>query len=192
MTHKKDLKRRVRARQARTGESYTAARANIVAAKPPATEATPAIPFEEMISLPDAPSLGFRCDVLASSRLLAVASAPALLSRIHAALTATADDPGTSVLRAVAFRGERPPGDRLSPRWWEQTRRFGERVRAGIGGVSDRGDMMALHIGGVFVLCTATHGRALPPLLPPVAPRLLLTIADGTGLDPRGALAFIR
>ncbi|HTJ42793.1 MAG TPA: hypothetical protein VL463_11905 [Kofleriaceae bacterium] len=152
----------------------------------------PAIAVEEMLALSSAAAVGFRCDVLASSRLLAALSEARLLERIRDALIATDQDPALAVLRSVAFHALRPAGGKLDARWWDQTRRFGERVRAGIGGVIERGDMMAMHIDGVFVLCTATSGRGLPPYLPPVAPRLLLTIADGAGLDPRGALAFIR
>jgi hypothetical protein len=152
----------------------------------------PAIAVEEMITLDGAAAVGFRCGVLASARLLAVVSADTLLVRLRDALIATDQDPALAVLRSVAFHAVRPAGGKLDARWWDETRRFGVRVRAGIGGVIERGDMMAMHVDGVFVLCTATSGRGVPSLVPPTAPRLLLTIADGTGIDPRGALAFIR
>jgi hypothetical protein len=151
-----------------------------------------AIAVEEMITLDAAADAGFQCGVLASARLLAIVPADTLLARIRDALIATEHDAGLAVLRSVAFHGVRPAGDKLDARWWDQTRRFGERVRVGIGGVIERGDMMAIHIEGAFVLCTATSGRGIPALVPPIPPRLLLTIADGAGLDPRGALAFIR
>ena len=44
MTAKKDFKRRVRARQERTGESYTTARRHVVAERAPASAASPPPP----------------------------------------------------------------------------------------------------------------------------------------------------
>jgi len=188
MTTKKDLKRRVRERQARTGESYVAARAQVVAAR------EPAISVEEMTTL-DAPD--FKCPVIASSRLLAVASADDVLARVRDALIATEGDAGTEVLRALALRGEPLPGTHPRTRaewvrWWDGSRRFAARMRAGIGGVSDRGDMLALHVGATFVLVAAVPGRPVMYGVAPTGPRLILTLADGRGLDPAMPFAFPR
>jgi hypothetical protein len=193
MTAKKDFKRRVRERQARTGESYTTARAHVLAGAPE-RETTPApsvsaIPVEEMIGLDEqAAALGYRCPVIASSRLLAVAEPEAVLARVRDVLLATEGDPATKMLRALALHGERPTLDRPQTplqweRWWEETRRFGARLRAGIAGVTERGDTLALHVegraGSVFVLCLAGLGRALfDREIRPGPPRLFLTLAD--------------
>ncbi len=76
---------------------------------------------------------------------------------------------------AARKRGDHDPATRLDaahprPQRWPldraAARRFRDRVRAGIGGASQSGHSLALHVGGVPVLCGAWHmhlGR--PPAL---------------------------
>jgi hypothetical protein len=67
MTKKRDLKRLVRERQERTGESYTTERRQVVAHAAPAAagpEPSPVIPVIEMVSFTaEAKRLGFACRV---------------------------------------------------------------------------------------------------------------------------------
>jgi hypothetical protein len=176
MTKKKDLKRRVRERKAMTGESYTAARAHVVAQ----AERAPAIQVEELLDVSaPAATLGFRCQVLASSALV---PARRILERLCDALRATESDLELEGLRALAFRGERfePQSPRAVLAWERLIAGFLRRVRAGIGGVSPSGDMLALPVaapeGVVLVLCHAGHpavpGRVLAR---DNTPRLILT-----------------
>jgi hypothetical protein len=200
MTMKKDLKRRVRERQARTGESYSAARAKVVAAAPAAAGApapadapapTPAagmIAVEEVIDLTaHAAPLGIKCRVGVSSRIASRIDAPRALEHIRDALLATEDDPETRTLRAVVLRGELPPLGRPRPHdWLEATRRFVQRVRAGIGGISDHGTMLALHLPAttgatLLVIC---HVWVHPFGRPDPLPQLMLTTADGQTVGP--------
>jgi hypothetical protein len=180
MTAKKDLKRRVRERQAKTGESYTAARAHVVAGAP-----AKQVPFdvEELVTLEQAASLGYQCTVLASSKLLAAVDANRVLVRIRDALLATENDPAMQRLRALVFRGERirrsvQPG----PAWWGELRQFMTRVHAGIGGFHERSDLLALHVDGVMVLAHGAMGRPVGEHLlvafPRSAPRLFLSLVD--------------
>src|SRR5688500_15727720 len=127
MTAKKDLKRRVRDRQARTGESYAAARANVVAQAPVET----AIPVEEIVDLTDeAAALGVKCRVGASHRLVGRVDARAMLVSVRDALLATEDDAALRSLRGVVLRGERPVMPTSRPQdWMGQARRFVTRMR---------------------------------------------------------------
>jgi hypothetical protein len=187
MTAKKDFKRRVRERQARTGESYTAARVQVCAQAP---EIKPA-PFvvEEMCDLTaQAAQLGFRCEILASSFLVPRVDAALVLDKLRDALLATTADVGLERLRAMALRGEHMGGiatsDLYHQEWRRATRTFIDRVRGGIGGVSGNGDMMTLavpSIGGVLqVICHMGHvalgGRLVARERPP---RLILTTLEG-------------
>ncbi len=69
MTAKKDLKRRVRERQAQTGESYVTARRHVVAQAPePESPKRPVIHVDEMHDITEAAAkLGWRCRVVISA-----------------------------------------------------------------------------------------------------------------------------
>src|SRR5262245_2273889 len=76
MTKKRDLKRRIRERQEKTGESYVTARRQVLSedtatpAVAPAAPASGAIPVIEMISLTaEAERLGMQCRVAIESTL---------------------------------------------------------------------------------------------------------------------------
>lgn len=159
MTDRKDFKRRVRERQARTGESYTTARAQVEARRPGA------VPVVETVDVAEAAArLGLRCHVVIASTLLDQVDGELVLERIRDALIATDSDPATDLMRAVALRGEQPLGARREAllagrlRDWNdpELRRFVARARAGIGGVSERHHALALAIRDVMVLCWLT------------------------------------
>jgi hypothetical protein len=182
MTAKRDLKKRVRARQQKTGESYTAARAHVVSEQEPVIEKEPVIEVEEALDLEaDVARLGFRCRVTATSKLANRVDPIAVLERLREALDATDGDPTTDVLRAVA-RGERPLIPKRSAiEWRDDFGRFLKRVRAGIGGTSDLGNLIALQMPGTTVVAYSylapMFGRMLTgPRASP--PSITLTLLD--------------
>lgn len=140
MTSKRDLKRLVRERQKRTGERYTTALGHMKG-KPSA------ISVVEMVDLgEDAARLGIKCRILMTPDLPRECGVAAL-EQLRDALHATQDDPSTRHFRAVALAGERRPPERGSPtELFAEGQRFMKRVRAGIGGVSEAGSMLALHV----------------------------------------------
>jgi hypothetical protein len=105
---------------------------------------------------------------------------------VRDALLATADDPGTSILRAAALRGElAAPGPGALVATLNEARRFIARARAGIGGVSDSGSMLALTVdgldGAVMVIAHVGYRPVARPMLDggePRVPRLVLTTID--------------
>jgi hypothetical protein len=201
MTAKKDLKRRVRERQARTGESYAAARAQVVAQAPKPAEPEPepasqsAIPFEELIDLTTrAAAIGIKCRVAMSSRLTGRIDPDQTLVRIRDALLATDEDPATRTLRTVVLRGEHvhaPAGARVQD-WFGSTRRFVARALAGIGGVSEHGNMLAITVDGPHgsvMLLVHVWLRPFGPTTEP--PRLMLSVAESIG-SPSGMWTLLR
>jgi hypothetical protein len=205
MTAKRDLKRLIRERQRRTGESYVTARRRVLEqaegqAPEPQGDITPpsAIPVVEMLSLTAAAKrLGMRCRVVIASTLAQQVDPVAALERVRDALLATEDDPGTRVLRAAVLRGEAPAITRSATALWiEEARRFVSRAVAGIGGVSANGNMLALHVNGTAgSILVIAHVGFRPVSSPSAAarqPRLVLTTVDflATGPD-RLVLSFI-
>lgn len=195
MTAKKDLKKRVRERQAQTGESYVTARRQVVAQAPPPMDTPPpakppVIRVDEMIELSeDAVRLGLRCIVVTMRSMLDRVDGARVLERIRATLDATATDPAMEQFRAVLLRGERVKLPAiLRGLWMEHTRRFLDRARAGIGGISDDGDMLAFVVDGVMVL--AHIGYWPRPRREHAAPRLSLSVVGATseGLDSMSVL----
>jgi hypothetical protein len=181
MTAKRDLKKRIRERAARTGESYTAARRHVVGGP-----RAPAVPFIEMRDLSEeAARVGLRCPVRIFPDLALRIDCAATLERIRDALRATGSDPATELMRAVALRGEQPEGDhafstdpvryppiKLVARGPAEQPLFGPfltRVRAGIGGVSEGGRMLALAVAGRRGLEMVVCCLALTPLPPPLS-----------------------
>jgi hypothetical protein len=167
MTAKKDLKRRVRARQEKTGESYTAALAHV---------RKPKVPTLELDDVTDiAAELGIRCRV---SAFPGIDARPALM-RIRDALVATGDDPATERLRRALFENLSPQD---SSTWkvgvlhglMEGSRRFLARARAGIGGVS--GHLIAVLVGRTPVVGMLW---AMPGTRPPL---FVLRSADDVDL----------
>jgi len=175
MTDQRDFKRRVRDRQARTGESYMTARRHVLAQRP-----EPAIPVVETIdATDDAARLGLRCRVLVFPRLAEKIEIAALLAKVRDALLLTAEDKETQLIRELALYG-RPP---RRPMLWAAdvagSKRFVARVRAGMGGTTNDGHVLAIHVAGrdgiVVVMCTCWYvvaGRD---------PTLVLTTLDELG-----------
>ena len=200
MTAKKDLKRRVRERQAQTGESYVTARRHVVAQSPDSEHAPsvplqaepkgPVIHVDEMHDITEAAAkLGWRCRVTITQSLLDRANAAHVLDKIRALLAATTSDPAMERFRTVLLKGERVPLPKI-PRgfWMEQMRAFLTRAHAGIGGISEQGDCLALVIDGTMVL--AHIGYWPRPPREHAAPRLSLSaIGPATeGLDSMSVL----
>ena len=154
MTSKKDLKRLIRDRQARTGESYMAARHQVMERLP-----RPAFSVVEAVDLSsEAARLGLRSPVRAYPGVTARADATVVLERLRDVLLATTSDPTTEPLRSQLIHGEPPRLPRLPPsELLEEEGRFIVRARAGIGGLSDSGRLLALpidgHAGPVMILC---------------------------------------
>src|SRR5947209_590635 len=129
MTKKKDLKKRVRERQAKTGESYTAARAQVRK-----------VHIEEAPNANDeARAEGFRGIAIVSRKLREARDLRPLFARLRELLLAL-EAPACGPL----LRGESLP--RRIPQVLDilRARRFLERVRAGHRGLSDDGAFFAL------------------------------------------------
>jgi hypothetical protein len=203
MTERRDLKRRVRARQARTGEAYMTALRHVQAERPPA------FPTIELIDLTElgAP-LGLKCRVVMFPQVAERVDAAAMLVRLRDALLATEGDRALALMRRVVLRGGRARTPAMVVTALEEARRFVARARAGIGGVSESGRMLALQVDG-----RAASGRRgkpddgagkpgdgahmllftlqLMPMFVPVhrEPTLVITSLDGLTADP--ILAFL-
>lgn len=154
MTQQRDLKRRIRERQTKTGESYVTARAQVLAARS-------VISVVEPLDISDtAAPLGFRSRVLLFPGV--TLSPRHVLERVRDALLVCDSEP----LRTLALHGISRP----MPRRWHVdrtgARAFLERVQAGIGGVSPSGMNLALHVDGLAVIATGWHhSMATPPTL---------------------------
>ena len=168
MTAKKDLKRRIRERQAKTGESYTAARAQVLAhaGDEPSEPKPSAFPVVELIDASEtAAKLGFRCDVLVSPTLAEQLAPARIIEKLRDALLATERDPEFALLRGLVFRGVRPGRARMRVNgWWDDVRRFLARAEAGIGGLTETGDMLAFSADGVMVIAQAGYVPEMPPI----------------------------
>jgi hypothetical protein len=195
MTAKRDLKKRVRERQARTGESYTTARSRVLADRPaqsvePAPARTPPIVVEEMLDVTaDAQQLGIKCRVTTTSAFARQIDPVRVLERVRDALVATEGDTTLADLRAVVLHGEKPIIPKLTTHEWiEDTRRFYKRVKAGIAGTNDVGNMLALHVEGragpVLVICYIWMPIFRPAVGSPRAPSLVLMLEPDTQILP--------
>jgi hypothetical protein len=154
MTAKKTLKKRVRDRQAHTGESYTAALSKVLAQAPDRPGDDLVV---ELIDLSaQAARLGWKCRVAAWPDLAARADLTVVLDHLHGALQALGNDALISVMRAAVLQGIHPPSAHGSPAdLMTEAGQFATRVRAGIGGASTGGTMLA------FQAPAARHGQDL-------------------------------
>ena len=216
MTAKKDLKRRIRERQAATGESYVTARRHVLAQAPttqppsdepaattpapapadPSTAGKTAIEYEEMVSLTAAgEAMGFKCRLATTSSLATQLDTDALLRRFREVLLGTTEDPSLEILRGVALRGAPRPAVARRSDVIERTRLFLQRARVGIGGVTEDGLMIAFPIdtprGAMMVL--ANVGWRPMPLPAHERPRLVFSLLADTSVGGIGAsLLYIR
>lgn len=159
MTAKRDLKRRVRERQARTGESYVTARRQVLTQRE-VEDAPGSIDVDEAIDVTEAAhALGLNCRVLIYERLARDVDAVRVLSVLRDVLDATKHDPAMDVIRGVVAGKVAK-----APRRPFQDREFLVRVRAGLTGVSADGRVLALHVEGrtgmVTVLCATWRQTA--------------------------------
>lgn len=179
MTARRDLKRRVRERQGRTGESYMTALRHVLDQRPNA------VPVVELIELSEvADAMGLRCQVRMAPALADRIDAVGALRRLREALLATARDPAFDLMRRVVLLGESPI---MRPARLDVSQRFMARVRAGIGGISEHGRLLALMVDGrrgpemlVFMLWLS------PVHYVPYRPSLLLGPGQGTLDWPNG------
>jgi len=169
MTKRRNFKRRVRDRQKRTGESYTTARHHLLAAAAapaaepaaPISDPPPAVSVVELLDISnDAARRGFLCRVAMYPALADRADPATVLAALRGALVGTIGDPATELLCAIALTGQRPARvKRLHDR--AGMRQLFQRARAGIGGMTEDGRMLALLVAGrdgiVPVLCTVAH-----------------------------------
>jgi hypothetical protein len=167
MTVKRDLKKRVRARQARTGERYTTALEQVLAQRGEA-----GVPVVELVDLtPLAAELGLHGRVVMFPDLAERIDAREALERIKEVLLATEEDDAPRLFRSVLLRGEPLPpltDHPLHPRdaavhiamlhgasralaaavTPSESMRFLVRARAGVGGASENGMMLAVPVAG--------------------------------------------
>jgi hypothetical protein len=197
MTAKKDLKRRVRERQVKTGESYVTARRHVLAAAPdvpadvpaadvpaPEPRPAPAIDVDELQDITEAgAALGFHCRIYASSKLARHVDLDGLLQHIREILSATSEDPEMAHMRGAILRGERPPFGPRDAQWWMDVRAFLRRATTGIGGITESGNMLAFSHGGRMILADIGF-RQTPADVPP---RLMLSSLgeDGFSMSTR-------
>jgi hypothetical protein len=215
MTKKRDLKRRVRARQARTGESYVTALRRVSARRS-------AVPVVEFLDVTKAgAALGMKCRVAMFPALADRVDPAALLARVREVLAASEEDLSAQLMRAVVLgckphrlevRREAPPEvvlvndldeliemigqpGRLVPVGME--REFLTRARAGVGGWSRTGQFLALPVAirqkleMVILFLSGTARGALigdPSALEIAArkPSLVLTPLDSLASDAFG------
>ena len=180
MTEKRDLKRRVRDRQAQTGESYMTALRQVQAQRPPAF---PVVEFVELTEL-GAP-LGFKCRIVVLPKLAEQIDVAGALVRLRDVLLMTERDRSLELLRAVVLRGE-PRRLHITPNVLEEGRRFAARARAGLTGASEGGRMLALHVDGKQGSTMVLFLLWLTPDFVPVPrePSLILTALDAINVDP--------
>lgn len=185
MTARRDLKRRVRDRQAQTGESYVTALRHVLDQRPGA------FPVVEMTDISEhALTLGIRPRLLMAPELVGTIDPVSLALQLRNALLATASDPELGVMRDAVLGGQLPPlfeprGPRAQIAVTAGDRQFVSRVRAGIGGISESGRMLALSIVGhqtsqlvVFLLWQ------IPPIHVVRPPSLLAMSATNLGGHP--------
>jgi hypothetical protein len=172
MTKQRDLKRLVRERQVRTGESYVTALRNVRV--PPRTGTIPVVEYVDVTEVGEL--LGMQCRVMVSPELTTRVDVGAVLRKLRSVLLTTTPDPAFDLMRAVVLRGEHPPS---APPTLDEGLRFLVRLRAGIGGVCPSGRIVALTVAGsagveqVVFLLWLTPARNIH-----VRPALVVTTTD--------------
>jgi hypothetical protein len=180
MTEKRDLKRRVRDRQARTGESYMTALRQVQAQRPPT------FPVVELMDLTEIGTpLGFKCRIAMFPGLADRIDVATALAKLRDVLLMTDRDRSLELFRAVALRGE-PRRFRITQDTLDEGRRFVMRARAGLSSVSDGGRMLTLNMegkqGAMMVICLLWLVPDFVHVLR--EPSLILTSLDAIAVDP--------
>jgi hypothetical protein len=146
------------------GEPYLGAGRPVLAARD--DRPAPGLDVVETIDVSaQAAELGLACRATMFPQLAAHVDAAVALARLRDALHATEDDPGMKVMRALVLRGEAPPPPTRELRRFEDLRGFIRRVRAGIGGASPGGYMLALIVKDVMMLCVAASTKHGEPIV---------------------------
>lgn len=149
MTAKKDLKKRVRARQRQTGERYTTALEQVKQQG----DRRPRVPVVEMPDLTAiASAVGLRSSAYCSFAFwnlnnddqARTSLARTVLGRLVKVLRVTEADPSTALLRSALLHGRRLASARAFGLWRSgQLRSFTERLRLGVRGTSEDGQAIA-------------------------------------------------
>lgn len=172
MTAKRDLKKHVRERQARTGEAYVTALRHVLAARDGGGDPVPVVEMEDVSAAAQDCGLRFRAVMFPGLRRRV--DPKAALTRLRQVLDETGEDPAFEPLRAVLLGGEWRQAE-LDGADILRARQFLERARAGVGGVSEGGTRVALQIEGrdgpelvLFVLRLWPHMSFTPVSVPPM------------------------
>jgi hypothetical protein len=132
-----------------------------------------------------AAQLGFKCTVSISRALTEQVEPRDALIKLRDVLLGTTADSTLDVMRAVVLRGEDVPKLQLDAQWYERMRIYVARVRAGIGGVSDNGTMIAMNVEGsrgmVMLVAHLGWGMAARGIVNR-RPRLVLGTVEATGV----------
>jgi hypothetical protein len=179
MTSKKDLKKRVHERQAKTGERYTTALAHVLAQRPeaPSSKTLEFHDVSEWARLEE-----FRCRAAVSGFLWDLDASDAgarperfrrLFARLRSLLVSLRGEMGADSFSRQLFQAE--PWEKTPNAIHElfEARRFTEQVRSGVRGVSRNGRLVAFdvpdddgaHVTLIGVLQGAPRGSEREPLL---------------------------
>lgn len=174
MTVKKDLKKRVRERQEKTGESYTTARMHVLKQAPAEQPKVGQVSLQEVTPLLEA--LEMKGQAFLSPHFPEALALPAL-ERLRELLLATRDEPATQRMRAMLLDGE-PDTVHFSAfaREWGETRVFVRNLRLGMRGPSRSGRTLSFELRADGEAVTVVV--ALVPSLKGTPKLLLGTIED--------------
>jgi hypothetical protein len=105
-------------------------------------------------------ALGLRCRASIFPKLPARVDAVTVLTRLRDALVETERDASLAVMRRLVLHGVAPSAEvRSELRAFDGMRNFVVRARAGIGGTSPAGRMLALPVNDIMALCVASATR---------------------------------
>lgn len=179
MTAKRNFKRRVRERQARTGESYVTARRRLLAAREAASPVVvPVVQLRDATA--EAARMGFRCRIAMEPALCERAAPMTLLAGLRDTLVGSGG-PGTAALFARAFgipsTTGLPQRAGLSRMWPVYAR-----LRMELGRAFSDGPVLVFRVvvpgGTMAVLCMALGGALA---LMAVTDHLVIDLSDAVG-----------
>jgi len=183
MTAKRDLKRRVRERQARTGETYVTARRRVLAARD--GREPPAVLVVQLHDVSaEAERFGFRCQIRMFPVLRERTEPVLVLAGLRDALVGAPGDPAAVRLFGAAFGLPSPGGPQPEERSQLGRRRSRQRLRAEIRYTSEPNAMVTFDVAGrdgiVSVLCVL-WGTAI-----------VLTVADSRMVVDLSSIVSLR